>query len=972
MAGDRFDEAEAIFQIAADLAPDERAAILADRCGDDSELFSLVNRLLEYHDGGMGRFLNPSEPRLFTRIDDDAVLPERIGSYEILHKIGEGGMATVFEARQSNPRRVVALKVVKGAIVDTTLIRRFHFETKVLARLSHRGIARVYEAGETAEGVPFFAMELVQGLPLTQYAEEHKLDTTERFELVAQICDAVHYAHENGVLHRDLKPANILVTDQAGRKPQPKILDFGVARALHSDLQTVSMYTSTGQLVGTLAYMSPEQIIENPDDLDARSDVYQLGVLLYELLAGKRPYSVTDLSVPQATRVILEDEPPPLRTVDTRYRGDAEAIVGKALYKERERRYASAAELASDIRRHLTHEPIMARPASGIYRLRKLAVRRKETLAGLAAGLVVAIALAVALLISVRNRGPEGPTPPHATQLTATSGDAGVSSSALSPDGSTLAFTNADGLFLQDIESKEISPIPLPAGYRRAGWVHWRRTEHTLLTRLVGEGYGAWHFVTPDGEIEPALAEEVVEAMGGTPIDLRMAPDGGKWLLRSADYRSLWVMDRDGGNLENLVTVPEISGIESAVWSPSGETIAYLSGGLRSGAYAQVLSSIDLDGNTVALSEPDPRLTQSYALSGGSHVLWWLADGRLVYSRAMASPNSTSSEIVALPVDPASGTPQGEEEILAGWIGSGISSLWASAAGDRLTFLRHQTQEDIFLVDLDVNGRFAGTPDRFTVDTRIDRLGVWSPDGERIFFQSTRFGRWYVLSKRLGDPTPAKFVAGHDHESFLDLAPGGTDLLIVPRLTGGIDTAESLAVLRVPISGGNPEPVVLLNPNERIQCGSDPGAPCVLSRATETGVVFFRLDEHWLPEVELGRADTGNEYISWAVAPDGRELVLLTRWDAAVRLLDLETGQWRLLCQQRRLQFVTYSPDGMSFYISRYNPYAILRVTRDGESEELWRSDLGWAWSPRVSPDGKRLAFGVREFDADVWMIEGF
>jgi WD40 repeat protein len=175
----------------------------------------------------------------------------------------------------------------------------------------------------------------------------------------------------------------------------------------------------------------------------------------------------------------------------------------------------------------------------------------------------------------------------------------------------------------------------------------------------------------------------------------------------------------------------------------------------------------------------------------------------------------------------------------------------------------------------------------------------------------------------------------------------------------------------VPLSGGDPKPVAWLNPDERIQCGVAPDAPCVLSRPTETGVTFYRLDENWLPEVELGHADVGNAPYRFAVSPDGRELALIT-WDDGARTLDLESGEWRLLCREPRLQTVTYSPDGEWLYVSHVNPFSIVRISREGEIESLWRTSPNWVWSPRLSPDGTRLAFGKREIDEDAWMIEEF
>lgn len=320
-----------------------------------------------------------------------AHLPDVIGTYTIDSIIGEGGMGTVYLARQHNPEREVALKLIRPGYASRKILRRFALEAQLLGRLQHPGIAQIYEADtfETARGPqPYFAMELVRGLPLDTYASEHRLGTRARFELLAKVADAVQHAHEKGIVHRDLKPGNILVTPEG----QPKILDFGVARATDSDIQVTTIQTDVGQLIGTVPYMSPEQVVGDPGAIDVRSDVYALGVVMYELLAGRLPYDLKQMMIHEAARVIREDDPAPLSSINRTLRGDAETIVAKALEKERGRRYQSAAELASDIRRYLDDKPIVARPPSTVYQLRKFARRNKALVGGVAGMFVVLVA----------------------------------------------------------------------------------------------------------------------------------------------------------------------------------------------------------------------------------------------------------------------------------------------------------------------------------------------------------------------------------------------------------------------------------------------------------------------------------------------------------------------------------------------------------------------------------------------------
>ena len=312
----------------------------------------------------------------------------RCGRYRLVRLMGRGGMGAVYEAEQESPRRIVALKVIKPGLASEELARRFAQESQALGRLQHPGIAQIHESGavDTEFGPqPYFAMEFIRGQPLDRYAESQGLDTRQRLELMARICEAVHHAHQRGIIHRDLKPGNILV-DETG---QPKILDFGVARVTNSDTRT-TLQTDAGQLVGTLAYMSPEQVLADPLELDMRSDVYSLGVILYELLGRRLPYN-THGQLHEAVQVISQKDPPALGTLNRAYRGDIETIVGKALEKEKARRYGSAAALAADIQRYLNDEPIAARPPSTGYQLRKFARRHRALVAGVAAVFVVLV-----------------------------------------------------------------------------------------------------------------------------------------------------------------------------------------------------------------------------------------------------------------------------------------------------------------------------------------------------------------------------------------------------------------------------------------------------------------------------------------------------------------------------------------------------------------------------------------------------
>jgi non-specific serine/threonine protein kinase/serine/threonine-protein kinase len=350
----------------------------------------------------------------------------RIGRFRLLQKLGEGGMGIVYEAEQVEPvRRKVALKVIKAGMDTEQVIRRFESERQALALMDHPAIARVYDAGATQDSRPFFAMELVHGLPINQYCDQYRLGLAARLELFVAVCEGIQHAHQKGIIHRDIKPSNVLVHEQDGRHV-PKIIDFGVAKATAQRLTDRTLFTEMGQLLGTPEYMSPEQAEMSGLDVDTRTDVYLLGVLLYELLTGELPFGTSELrevGFDEFRRRVIQVEPALPSTRVTKLsrttpepalarrtdagglpkllRGDLDWITMKALEKDRTRRYASASELARDVERHLRHEPVLAGPPSNLYRLRKFARRHRV---GVAFAAVVTLLLAsLGVTLAVQN-----------------------------------------------------------------------------------------------------------------------------------------------------------------------------------------------------------------------------------------------------------------------------------------------------------------------------------------------------------------------------------------------------------------------------------------------------------------------------------------------------------------------------------------------------------------------------------------
>jgi serine/threonine protein kinase/tetratricopeptide (TPR) repeat protein len=414
-------QADEIFCAAVELAsPEERAAYLGQVCGDDLETRRRVEHLLKAHSQA-GDFL-ASPPAVVSKAFD---LPAEsagtvIGPYKLLQPIGEGGMGAVWMAQQAEPvKRLVALKLIKPGMDSKNVLARFNAERQALALMDHPNIARVFDGGTTKTSRPFFVMELVKGVPLTKYCDEHRLTPHQRLELFIPVCQAIQHAHQKGIIHRDIKPSNVLVALYDG-KPVPKVIDFGVAKALGQQLAAETLVTGFGNIVGTLEYMSPEQAEINQLDIDTRSDIYSLGVVLYELLTGSTPLDKSRLkeaAFVELLRVVREVEPPRPSTrlsaskdsipsisaqrhmepakLTKLLRGDLDWIVMKALDKDRSRRYESAGTFAADIERYLKNEPVSAGPPGAGYRLRKFLRRNRGPV--LAASLVI-LALVVGVI----------------------------------------------------------------------------------------------------------------------------------------------------------------------------------------------------------------------------------------------------------------------------------------------------------------------------------------------------------------------------------------------------------------------------------------------------------------------------------------------------------------------------------------------------------------------------------------------
>jgi serine/threonine protein kinase/tetratricopeptide (TPR) repeat protein len=467
--GDPSSRAKSIFLAAIEgQGPEQWPAFLEQACAGDTELRAEVDRLLRAR-SELGSFHEAVRPALFATADEP--VRERpgtaVGPYKLLEQIGEGGFGVVFMAEQQEPiRRKVALKVLKPGMDSKQVIARFEGERQAVAIMDHPNIARVLDAGQTAAGRPYFVMELVKGVPVTVYCDEGRLTPRERLRLFVDVCRAVQHAHQKGVIHRDIKPSNVLVTLQDGA-PLVKVIDFGIAKALGRQLTDRTLFTGFAQMIGTPLYMSPEQAALSNVDVDTRSDVYSLGVLLYELLTGTPPFDrerLQQVGYDEMRRIIREEEPPrpstrittlgqAATTVSTQrksdprrlsqlFRGELDWVVMKALEKDRNRRYESASALAADVQHYLADEPVQACPPSAGYRLGKFVRRHRGRVTAAAAMVALVLAgSAVSTWQAVRATRAERETGQALAQVTAAQGQTREALDALTDDVVETIFT---------------------------------------------------------------------------------------------------------------------------------------------------------------------------------------------------------------------------------------------------------------------------------------------------------------------------------------------------------------------------------------------------------------------------------------------------------------------------------------------------------------------------------------------------
>ncbi len=929
-------------------------------------------------DGAAHRVPEPSTSNL---------IGAKVSHYRVLEVLGGGGMGVVYKAEDLKLGRRVALKFLPEELGNSAkVLERFEREARAASALDHPNICSIYEFGEH-EGLPFIAMPLLEGQTLRERiaARAVPFTTDELLKLAIQIGDGLAAAHEKGIIHRDIKPANIFITN----RDEAKILDFGLAKLTyardredipHQDTQTATVpdlsLSLTGVAMGTVPYMSPEQA--RGEKLDARTDLFSFGLVLYEMATGKQAFrGDTAAALHEA---ILHDAPIPARSLNPELPLRLEEIINKALEKDRDARYQTAVEMCADLKQlHRDAGGLISEKHTGETSVITTNNEKKGQLSSpisrswpqiATVGAVLAAVVVVVLVIHFR--APRPPEPKRELverQLTANPPENRINGSTLSRDGKYLAYSDSlsKNLYLLAIDSGEIREVPLPGDYAPLDW--FPDGNHLLMGGHAGD---LWKMSTWDFSLR--------KLWGGRTGTVAVSPDGSHIAFVKAPHE-LWLMGGDGEEPHQIpVPLGGADNLHSLAWSPSGQRLAYIR---QRGAWAKqdfTIETCDLAGSARTVVLSDPLL---FSANFGISSIAWLPDGRILYS-ITSEPNE--SNLWGRVADPGTGQPRGDATRMAGWKNFEAQNPQASADGKRLVATREHAENGIYLGDLAI-GNKTFTPHRFTADDWYNVVTDWTNDSKAILFHSKRNGRWAIFRQNIEANTPETLIAGAENYFHPILSAQGTLLYTARASPDHHDPKDTtIRLMSMPEQGGARTTLMIggyFFSDYWYECGSLPSSSCVLSELKDGHLIFFHLDPLKGKGEEVASIDGYQSPESrWDLSPDGARIAIVDleiEGKGEIRIVNLPDRRVTVLSVRNwkwdEAQRISWAADGKGWFVyamSAHSPDALVSIDANGNLKVLQEIPAGNIMSIVPSPDGKRLAFTKRMFVDDVMLLENF
>jgi eukaryotic-like serine/threonine-protein kinase len=1000
MEAERWQRVEALYHSALRIPADQRVAFLEDSCAGDASLLEEVESLIARQSEAADFLETPALEVAARRIaqarqegQGDPIIGCTVDHFRVLETLGSGGMGIVYKAWDLELKRVVALKFLPETVGrDPLAVERFQREATAASALNHPNICTIYSIGRH-EGRPFIAMEYLEGQTLRECIAGNALEIDSAIDLAIQIADALSAAHAKGIVHRDLKPANVFVTARGA-----KILDFGLAK-LEGTAQIMGQaagvgsastaaldhsLTRTGAVMGTIPYMSPEQALGK--ELDSRTDIFSLGAVFYEMCTGAQPFKGKTSAEIRDAIVHLEPASPSRLNPDVSSR--LSEIVGKALDKDRDLRYQSAADLSTDLKR-VRRDVLQSAVADTLKRRAVqeagpqvdpalVAKKRKRWLLFAASTLVVLIAACVVFwsdlhlwFESTLRQEPQL----NLRQVTTNSSENGLKGGgAISPDGKYLVYVDMKGVHIKQIDSGDMRAIPEPQEFNSArmdweviGWFP-DSTKFILNARPPGdESHASW----------TAKGTSIWKAslLGGAPRKLHdeaeafsVSRDGswiavGKNRAQFGGDREVWLMGPEGESEHKIYETDGSTSVAAVGWSPDGQRTAYLRIN-RAGDAA--IESRDLNGGTPAEIVQAARDIRGFG---------WLPDGRMVYDR-FEPGDSTKCSYWQMHLDPHTGKPVESAKRVANWLPDCMGKANFTADGKHLAFVRWATTTGVYIADLAADNSRITPPRRLTLEDTYNNLMGWTPDSKSVMFLSNRNKRWEIFRQAIDSDTADRIVAGRG----ASVSPDGAYVLYLVRVDEKEPNGEH-RLMRIPITGGAPVELARghFGGGGPPTCARLPVKLCVMAERSSDSkqLVFSAFDLEKGPGRELLRFDLDpDKGPGWALSPDGSRIAVLQVRDATIHVLSLAGGPPRDISPPERVMMdaVAWTADGKGFFVSSLenNVYTLLHVDLHGAVHTLWRPGVSRGMSSIASPDGRHLAIRNSQRTSNVWMVDNF